>query len=140
MNAMLSKIFRNINSRSEDGFFMIETLVAISIFAVVALAFTSSAVLGLKMRLRSLHRSVASDIASDMIEEKALADPASLAAGTTTDTYTWPNNTRMRFQRVQTVTVASDGSRTVAVTVIDLNNSIGGSVQLTTTLSPWGSQ
>ncbi len=140
LQALLTKLLSDTKAKEADGFFLVECIVVIGLFAIIALGFASSMQFGLKMRLRANHRAIAAEIASDLLEEKTMADPASLVAGTTIDTYTWPNNTKMKFRRTQVVTVGSDGSRAVTVTVTDLNSKIKGSVQLSNTLVPWGSQ
>jgi Tfp pilus assembly protein PilE len=118
------------------GFALIESLVGLTIFAVLGLAFANSIISGHKLRQRMIHRSAALQVATDEMERQTRLRASNLTAGTTTTTVTKGN---MQFQRVVTIAATSAGGYTVTVSVTDLNNTINGSVQLQNTLVPFGS-
>lgn len=129
-------IVRPQAGKRQAGFFLIEALVIVILFAIVGVAFTKSVMLGYRMRQRMVHRAVALQIASDEMEYQARLRANGLAVGTTNLNI---NQGTMRFQQSTAIAAATAGGYTVTVTVTDLNPQIGGSVQLRNTLVPYGS-
>lgn len=124
----------------EAGFFLIEMLVAIVLFAILGLAFAQSIIFGTDVRVRAIHRSAAMQIASDMMEGEATVDPLTLSeASSFSDTVDWQGDNKMLFRRNINFYVNSDGSRTVIVRVTDLSTRFGGTVEISNTFAPWGS-
>lgn len=124
--------------RGQDGFFLIEVLVVVFMFALLGLGFVYSSIFGMKMRLRAVHNSVAMQLANEQLESFLSVDPSTLdSADNFSDTVTRDN---MSFQRYVTFTVNGDNSRTVQIRVNDANTEIAAQAVVSETIALWGTQ
>jgi Tfp pilus assembly protein PilV len=123
-------------NNNQRGFALLEALICLLLFAVIGMGFAKSQIDGLKMRQRVLHRSLALQVASDEMERQARLRANNLVAGVTTSTVT---KNLVQFTQVVTIVAATATEFNVTVVVTDKNNSIGGSVQLSNKLIPYGS-
>ena len=122
----------------QAGFFLLEAIVVIALFSLLALGYAYSVSFGMRMRQRMIHNSVAMQMAMEEIESLGSLDPATLDAGDNfTDTVT---RGPLRFQRSITISVNANGSRTVVVQITDLNTSVAGAARVSNTYALWGSQ
>lgn len=116
---------------------IIEALVILCLAAILGLTLTYSAVLAMQTRTRSIHDSIATQLALERLEELSATDPATLSSASNSTTTVYQND--VAFTRIVTVTVNSNGSRTVAIAVSDNNDRIGGDAQISDTFPLWGS-
>lgn len=124
--------------KHQDGFYLTETVVTLLLFAVIALGITQSSMLSIQVRNRSLHNSTAMQIALESLESFVGIDPSILSD--TNDSSTTVNRDNLNFTRVVNITVNSDSSRTVSVTVTDSNLLVGAHANVENTFPLWGSQ
>ncbi len=125
--------------KNQRGFSLLETLVAVTFLAVAALAVLSSTTTALRLTKRSIRNSVASQLATQKMEELAGVDPALLSsANSSIESAVVFNN--MTFQRQTTVSVNSNGSRTINVAVQNVDAARGGRANLTNVFPVWGNQ
>lgn len=125
--------------RAECGFSMIECLVAVALLSVTALAVTHSTVQSMVLAKRNMRNSMATQLALSKIEEYAAMDPESYtAANSVTGTSIVFDD--VTFTRSIAITVNSDSSRTVQVTVRVADASLGGDVTFKDTFPLWGNK
>jgi Tfp pilus assembly protein PilV len=120
----------------ESGVSMVEVLVAMSLLAISGLAVTQSTIRAFGTLNQSYRTSVASQIALDKIENLAQQDPSTIQS-TSNETNSSVTQSGLQFLRSTRVTVNSDGSRTIIVSVTSPTGS-PGTASLTTTLPLWG--
>ena len=129
---------RAVSSSGEKGFFLMEVLVVICLFAILGLSIAQSNQTAVRMRGMAVHDSVAMQLAMESLENYASLDPATLNAD---DNYSdQVTRSGIKFQRTLTVNVNSDTSRTISVAVTGLNSALGGSANVSGTFALWGSQ
>ena len=124
-------------NKSEAGFTLAELMVIASLFTILGLSFVSSNAMFSNSRGRILHNSLASQLAIEGVEQFAGIDPVTLTAANSSSASVVRSN--ITFTRAITITVNSDGSRTIAVSVNCSSVKLGGTASLTTNLPKWGS-
>ncbi|RME58023.1 MAG: hypothetical protein D6780_07480 [Candidatus Dadabacteria bacterium] len=120
---------------NEKGFLLFELLVVIVLIGILGLALSHAAIVIYKMRLKAVNDSYATQIALEKIEEIAAVDPLTLNDGDS-----WEETVERdgrQFQRIATISVNDDSSRTITVSVSPLNSTIGGTITMNNTYSPW---
>lgn len=121
----------------QAGFSVLEVLLAIGFLAIVATGVAANTVLSYQLTKRAIRAEIASELARSRFEELVATDPATLNEG---------NNQNesgivaggVSFSRQTIVTVNSDGSRRLQVSVSPTDGSRGRSVQYEETVSLWG--
>ncbi len=119
---------------------MIEVLVAISLFAVVALALTQSAIFGMRFQLQAQIGNLARNLAVSKAEQLA-----GVQIGDLNSSYnlTEPNlivtGHKIAFTRTTSISVNTDGSRTVNIIVSSASSYLPKPVSYTTRFAPWES-
>ncbi|MCB0333339.1 MAG: prepilin-type N-terminal cleavage/methylation domain-containing protein [Bdellovibrionales bacterium] len=121
---------------NEQGFSIAEILCAMTLFAIFALGLAKTTILSMQMRHKSAYDSIASQLAVEKMEEFAGTDPSSLSDGDSWDESVSRGN--MSFNRNSSVSVHSDGSRTVYVDVTAESSVSGSTVSLMNTFYLWG--
>lgn len=127
-----------ITTTKERGFTVIEVLVSIVILGVVGLAVAMNTIKSYTFLKRGIRNSYAAQLALDKIETLAAKDPSTLSSANnqTESGLSWRN---VKFNRTTTITVNSDGSRTISVSVTGANKSLGGKANMVSTLPLWQS-
>ncbi len=122
----------------EEGFLLMEALVIISLFGLLALVAAHTVIFSYRMRHKAAHNSAAMQLAMEELESLASVDPSTLdASDNFNDTI---KRDHMSFNRSVNFTVNSDNSRTVLVTISDNDTKNGGKATLSSTFATWGSQ
>lgn len=126
---------RKINQR---GAFLLEALVTLLLFAVLAMILMSSSVFALQIRGRNMRLQVATELAANTIESYAAFDPVTLTnADDLTEIVVEDGIT---FIREIDVTVNTNQSRTVDVEVGEEEGHLAVNAQASSTFSLWGTQ
>lgn len=108
----------------QSGSSMVELLVAISLFGIVALGLGNSIGFSNRIQAKTNSNSVAMQIALEQLEDYAKLDPLTLQTSSVTSTFARNTTT---YNETVSITVNSDKSRTVSVTVTDNNKVIKSS-------------
>ena len=122
----------------QGGFFLLEMLIVIVLFAILGMTIAQSAVLSEQNRTLSLHQSVAMQIAVDTLESYASVDPITLD-DTDNETHSITRN-NVSYESESTITVNPDLSRTIVVNVHSTTGQIRANASVTGTFAVWGSQ
>lgn len=120
----------------ERGVSVVEVLVAISLLAISGLAVAQSTIRSFATLSQSYRTSVASQIALDKIESLAQLDPSTIQT-TSNESKTSITQSGLLFYRSTSITINSDGSRTILVSVTSPTG-LSGKSTLTSTLPLWG--
>jgi len=121
----------------QQGFSLIEVLVAMVILSVVGLAVANNTIKSYSFMKRSIRNSLATQLALDKLEMVSAVNPTTLdSSDNTVETSVISKN--ISFTRTTTITVNSDNSRTVTVEVNGNTESLGGRAIYTNRLSLWG--
>lgn len=128
---------RSAKTGSQRGFSMVECLFALAILSVSALAVTQGSIYSLVHMKRAIRQNIAQELALSKLEEYAAIDPSTLDSG---DDSNEPSLSvdNISFSRQVAVTVNSDNSRTVTVTVATNESSLGEEIVLENTFALWG--
>ena len=125
---------------AQAGSTIVEVLVAIVLFGLVGLSMATSNIYGIKFQKRAELGNLATNLAVTKIEQLAGYDPTTLDAGdNSSETGIAVSGHSITFNRVTTITVNSDGSRTVQVTVSSPIASLLTPVTYVTRFAPWES-
>ena len=127
---------RHAPQRSEQGLSVVEVLVAISLLAISGLAVAQSTIRSFSHLNQSYRTSIASQIALEHLELFAQRDPSTLEA-TASESSTTVTQSGLTFYRSTAISVNSDGSRTVSVSVTSPRG-LTGKASLSTTFPLWG--
>ena len=123
----------------EAGFSILEVLAAIVLLSIVGLNVTYGTIISLRMLKRSMRTSLATELAAQRMEELAALDPSTL-----NDSYdlveTGLISDNVSFSRTTEVTVNSDKSVTVDISVVGEHSTLGGRAALSNTFAYWGKQ
>lgn len=113
-----------------------EVLVSLVLLSLVAFNLAYSSVFSMKTFKRTLRHTLAAELAMEKMEELSATNPSSLDNN---DDLQEPNVEAegIRFSRATDITVNSDGSRTVTVTVTGDEQSLGGNATFSTTFALW---
>ena len=114
-----------MNNSKQGGSSLIELLVAISLFSIVALSLAKSVGFSNRIQSKTNSNSVAMQIALEGLESYAKKDPLTLSAVTNSSSTIAKSPTT--YTRLVSITVNSDNSRTVQVTVSDNNKVVKAS-------------
>jgi len=123
--------------RQDRGFLLIEVLVAVLLLSIASLSILQSTVMSYKTVIRNQRNSLAQQIALEKMEELAGENPANLGDGFDA-TETGLVYDDISFTRVTEVTVNSDNSRTVVVSVAATETELGGEMTLSNNFALWG--
>lgn len=121
----------------EKGFMLIELLVIVALLAIFALTMLQANMTSMRSRGKAQLYSYASQIAAESLEEYAAIDPINL--DNTDDYADTVERLGHQFSRTVDVTVNSDSSRTVVVTVSSSNPLYPTSVSVQGVFAMWGS-
>lgn len=122
---------------SESGFSIIETLVVIVLFAIMSMGIAHSIIYSTYLRGRSEHNATASQLANAAMENFARTDPSTLTSANNATGAVIQNG--VTFTRTVTVTVQSDGSRTIGVAITCPGCRLGGTATISSNFPQWGS-
>ena len=120
---------------TQKGSIILEVLVGVILLAIMGLGLTRSMLMSLKTREHSVRSSFAMQIAADTLEEYSAINPSSL--DDTNDLTDVVTRLGVNFNRVVDVTVNSDSSRTIDVTVTAVTTKLGGKADLSVIVIPW---
>ena len=120
---------------TQRGSIILEVLVGVILLAIMGLGLTRSMLMSLKTREHSVRSSFAMQIAADTLEEYSAINPSSL--DDTNDLTDVVTRLGVNFNRVVDVTVNSDNSRTIDVTVEAVTTKLGGKADLSVIVIPW---
>lgn len=109
----------------QAGSSLVELLVAMMLFSIVALALANSIGFSNRVQGKTNSNSAAMQIALETLESYAKKDPLTLTAVTNSQSSVTRSPTT--YTKLVTITVNSDRSRTVQVTVKDTNKVITSS-------------
>lgn len=126
-----------IRQKGECGFFLVEVLVVLVLFALVGMMLAHSSVLSEQTRTRAVHQSVAAQLAIEKMELLSAIDPITLTA--TNNSTENISHGVMQFKRTTAITVNADGSRTININVNSLNTPFVAKASATNTFALWGS-
>ncbi len=126
-----------LSRRNERGLSLIESLVAITILAVLGLSITYNTIYSYRITLRNIRYSVAAQLALERIEQLAARDPIGISSDNN-ENESLMRNGNMEFVRTTVVTINADNSRTVRVDVVAADESLGGRSSLSNTFALWG--
>ena len=124
----------------QRGSSMLEVLVATLILAIIGLTVTLSAISGIRFQKVSEIGNIAMNLAVSKAEELS-----GVRIDLLTDSYDATESNllltghKISFKRVTDVTVNSDGSRTIAITVSSDSRYLPQPARYTTTFAPWES-
>ena len=121
----------------ENGSSLMEILVALAFIAVVTLAFASSSKTSYKSFQHSSYNRSASRLASQTMEDLTSQSPGTLSDLDDLTENSVVDGTKT-FSRTVDVTVNSDSTRTLSVTVTSNHSLYPVSVSLQSTVAPWG--
>jgi len=123
--------------KNEDGFSLVEVLVALILSSIVALGIMQSTLTSYRFSQRMVNDSLAGQLALEKMEEISSISPQTL--DDTDDAVEDPvvrNN--ISFIRTVDVSINADRSRTVAVRVQSKNSHIAIDTTLTNSFALWG--
>jgi prepilin-type N-terminal cleavage/methylation domain-containing protein len=124
--------------KNQKGSTLIEVLVAISLFSIVGLGLAQSAQMGLLFQKRSEIGDMAKNLAISKAETLSGVEISQL-----NDTYDTTENSvtvsghKIIFKRVTDITVNSDGSRTIDITISSTSAYLPQPVSYSTRFAPW---
>ena len=125
---------------TERGSSMLEVLVATLILAIVGLTVSLSAISGIRYQKVSEIGNIAMNLAVSKAEQLS-----GIRIDLLTDSYDATESNlqvtghKIEFKRVTDVTVNTDGSRTIAITVSSSSTYLPQPARYTTTFAPWES-
>jgi Tfp pilus assembly protein PilV len=123
---------------SEEGFSLIEVLVAMIFAGIVSISITSSVLLALRTEKNTEVHFAASVLASDKMEQLLSIDALNLDASyNENDTNVQWADMNFNFLRTTNVVVNADDSRTVTVQIKTDNDSFPVNVSFTSTMALW---
>ena len=123
--------------RSQRGMSLVETLVVITLFAILGLTLTFTDVHMMANRGWIRNNSIASQLAIEGLEQYAGIDPATLSSANNSSSNISREN--LTFTRAITFTTNADGSRSIDVLVSCSECSVGGSATASGNFPLWGS-
>jgi len=130
---------RNRGSNREEGFLLIEILVALLLLSIVAAALTLNAITASKTLRKTIRHSVSSQLANTKMEELLAVNPVTLddsddllESGIIVD--------NIAYDREVDVTVNPDDSRTLVVIVALSGSTTEAVTTLVNSVSLWGTQ
>lgn len=121
----------------QKGFLLIEVLVAVLLLSIASLSILQSTLMSYKTVIRNQRNSLAQQIALEKMEELAAENPANLGDGFDATEAELVYDS-VPFTRVTDVTVNADNSRSVVVTVLANETSLGGTATLSNNFALWG--
>ena len=124
-------------SKSEDGFLIMDALVAMVLAAIVALGVTQSTLIAYRYSYQNEARAAAKELAIERLEEFAAQDPEGFVDG---NQIVETNVTRnsMTFTRTTDFVIEADRTRLVSVTVDSATDKFPVSVALSRGFALWG--
>ena len=131
---------RSTKRSREAGFSMMEVLAAMTLLSIVGLAISNSMIVAIRFQKIAEVGNMAKNLAVSKAEELSGVQLTALS-----DTYDATENNlvvgsgKIKFTRVTNITVNSDGSRTVDVTVSSTSKYLPKAVKYTTRFAPWES-
>lgn len=121
---------------SNHGFGLLEILVSIVIMGLISLGLAYSMATSFKVSNRTVHHAVAAQLAQETMEDYFSIDPQSLDdTDDFTDTVTYDGDS---YTRTVDITVNTDRSRTVEISIIGVNSLLGGSATVSNSFALWG--
>ncbi|RMG39205.1 MAG: hypothetical protein D6719_13820 [Candidatus Dadabacteria bacterium] len=132
----MRRFFRINKTSNQRGIILIEILVGVSLLSIIGLGIITSSIVFIKIRHKSISDALATQIALEELEDFAAEDPLSHSDGES-----WSETVTRglrEFTRTATVTVNSDNSRTLTVSVTAKGNTIGGAITMSNTYAPTG--
>lgn len=127
---------KTIVHHNEDGFTLLETMVAIALFSIVALGIAYNSITSYRSAKLAVRHSIASQLALAKIESLQAVDPATLDA-TDNSSESGLQHNNISFARSVAITVNADESRTVTVNV-QTEDSAADAVTFSHTFALWG--
>ncbi len=121
--------------KNQNGFSMLEVLVSVAILSIVGLGISQSSIGMLRARTVTLNKQVSTQLATEKLEQYAALDPLTLSAENSNSESL--SHAGKSFLRSSTITVNSNGSRTVTVSVRPADASQSGSANLSGTFTSW---
>ena len=119
-----------------QGFSLLEVLVSITILSVIGLSLVRSTITSMTLREKIIRDNTALELALDTLENYASVNPSTLddSADSTTSYTVGPATYSVTID----VSVNSDSSRTVDVSVSCPQVALGGNAYVSGTFTPWG--
>jgi Tfp pilus assembly protein PilV len=127
---------RGATPNHERGLSAVEVLVAIALLAISGLAVAQSTIRSFSFLNQSYRSSLASQIALEQLELLAQQNPATLQESGG-ESAAQVIHSGLTFYRSTTISINSDGSRTVSVSVSSPTG-MHGKASLSTTFALWG--
>lgn len=123
---------------AQDGFTLVEVLVAMVVMAIAALGVLSSHATALRVAKLTEAHQAASSLAASKVEQLSAVDPELLnSSDNEVDIHvTWPS-LNVDFRRDTTVAINADSSRTIYVRVHSETLSIPTEVKFQTRIALW---
>ncbi len=121
--------------KNARGFFLLELLIIVTLFAVMGLAVAKSSMLAQSTTSRAMANSAAAQQALSMLESFTSLNPATLSSANNSSTTLTQG--RYTFRQVVSIAVNSDTSRTITVTVTGSNGQNPANISVSNTLAPW---
>lgn len=123
--------------KSEQGFSLIEILVAVLLFSILGLSLAYSLLMMYQTRGRNYHNSLASQLAIEGIEDFQSQDPSTLSSANNSTASVARDG--VTFQKQVSITVNADSSRTITVDISCPGCKLGGNAAVTNNFPQWGS-
>lgn len=124
--------------RAEEGFSLMEILIAILIIGVIGLGINMNAISSLQLVKYTELNYIASNLALSKIEELAAQDPVNLdSSDNSVESSVSSSATEITFQRTTTIVVNGDDSRTITVQVQSNSSAVPTQAQFSTTMAVW---
>lgn len=122
--------------KKEEGFSLVEILVSLTLFSVLALNLLHSTVLSHRTAIRARRNSAAAQVALERMEQLSAVDPETLIGFNGESMVETRYN--VTFTRTVAVAIEADRTRTVNVSVTNPNPETGGTATLTGSFALWG--
>lgn len=114
IKSFFNKLFKK-NSDTQDGFMLVELLVATALLAIFGLGITRSTIMSLQMRKKSMIFQQANQLALNKLEEYSRVGADDLEGGTST--YETQTVSSLDYDINCYINAENDGSKTVFVDV-----------------------